>query len=113
MAGVFVEWAGGPAHGDFAGPGFGECRRVVDRETVLQGIRTGAGEALDYVQVGVRSAEGGLAGKVGGIDYESVAVPMADRVAHPQAHRGGEVGPAIERDDSRIMDHLDVDRDIV
>ena len=72
--------------------------RVVDRELVEDLVLGGAGEALGDLalrRVGEAAAQDAdaeaLGIEVGGLDHQGVALPPADRVAHPGPHVGRRV----------------------
>ena len=47
------------------------------------------------------------------LDDERVALPAAARITKVLAHRGGKVRPAVERDDSRVVNFLHLDCDVL
>src|SRR5258706_16293788 len=58
-------------------------RRILDGEPIKEVVAVGTGKALDDVKTIGRSAEARLRREIRCIDDESIALPMADRVAHP------------------------------
>ena len=72
------------------GPGL----RIVDRDSILQRIRSDASEALGQTQrVGCDQE---AAAQIGGLDDQRVAVPVTARIAEPRVDRCRCVRPAIE-----------------
>src|SRR5579864_4741389 len=82
--------------------------RVLDGERVQQRVGVEPREPLSNPEVVARSAEPRLIREVGGLYHESVALPMADRVAQPTTYVRRQVFAA-DTDDVRVMDHLSQD----
>ena len=68
--------------------------------------------ALRQVQGVARPAEVGLRAEVPGFHHQRIAFPTAPRVSHPLPHGLGEVRPAVQRDDARLVDELLEDDDV-
>src|SRR5580704_17269928 len=80
---IFVELIRYRHEGRLCGPGSCKSQRIVDREPVKDCIGANTREPFDHVQVLARSPEPGLAGEISRIDYQRVAVPVANRISHP------------------------------
>src|SRR6185295_1269219 len=69
-------------------------------------------EALDELErLRIAAAVGAAIPEVGRLDDERVAFPVAAGVAHVEADAFGQMRLAAERDDPRLVNHLDPDRD--
>src|SRR2546426_12111788 len=64
------------------------------------------------MKVPAGSSESSLVGEIGGFDDQSVAFPMASGIAHQQTDILRYMRPSIQRNDARIVDHLDEDHDV-
>ena len=102
MAGVLVDGFLALGRGGFYSPGFGVDGGIIYRGAVDNSVRTGAGEPLRDVQVlvcepVVNIAETALVAvrKIGGIDNQCRAFPMATGIALPLTNAGWEMRVAI------------------
>ena len=106
---------------DLDGPRAREDRRVLDRGLIHDRVGCRAREALDDAQVLVAQAvqpadaEAALLVEleVARLDDERVALEPAARVADPLRDGRRSVRPAVERDDARLVVHLDEDHDVI
>src|ERR1700730_19130244 len=84
-------------------------------DLVLQLVRRRACEPLDDLHVGAVTQavavepDAGLVGQVGGLHDKGTAFPMAARVTQVLANPLTDVRPAVERDDTGVVDHLVAD----
>jgi hypothetical protein len=85
----------------------------VDRELVIEVVGVEAFEAFGHFHVAAkapcRAALEHLVIEVRRLDDEGIAVPAAPRVAEPLADAVAQVRPSVERDDARVVNHLDED----
>src|ERR1700674_185858 len=72
--------------------------RIFDCDLVGEGPWSGAGPALNQLQVLARSKDIGFRTEVGHVDHKRVALPMAARVAEPLADVGRQVGASVHDD---------------
>src|SRR5438552_4190261 len=87
-------------------------RRIVDRHGPLHFVRRDAPEPLDNFQrLRIRLPVRAPLPEVGRLDDESVAFPVAARVAHVEADALRRMRAAVEQDHARLVDHLVLDRD--
>ncbi len=93
-------------------PGSLPGRRIVHRELVADGIVAGPGEALGDLDVLAGAAERNLVVEIRGLDHESVAFPVAFRIAEPRTHVGRSMGPAVGGNDTGLVQHLGENRDV-
>src|SRR4051812_17975983 len=80
---------------------------VVHGEAVHQRVVAGAREALRQLHVRARSLERRFVGEVRRLDDERVAVPPAARDSFELPYSLRRRWTAVERDDARIVQHLD------
>src|SRR5712671_1289436 len=73
-------------------------RRIFDRDLVGECPWTGAGPALDQVQVLARAKDLGFRTEVGHVDHERVALPTAAGVAVPLTDAGRQMRAPVHRD---------------
>src|SRR5215831_21066333 len=73
--------------GVLAGPWPRPSCRILDRELIEESVRSHTSESFDDMHILGGSPEPGFVREIGGIDDESVAFPVADRIAHPLANR--------------------------
>src|SRR5580704_13048822 len=59
-----------------------------------------------------RAKEVALAGEIGGVDDQCEAVPPPARVSIPQANARRQMGTAIQRNDSSVVNHLSEQDDV-
>jgi len=84
--------------------------RIVDGETIEQGVGVHARKPLDDMQLFARALELCLVREVRGIDDERIALPVPNGVAHPFPD-GRRYMLGIHADDPNVMHHLDEDHD--
>src|SRR5438067_1445796 len=113
MTGVLEEPVGHRDESRLRGPGLCKRRGIVDCEPVEDRVLADAREALDDMQIFARTAKHGLASKVGGVDNQRVAFPMAYRIADPEANVGREMSTAVQRNDPRVVDLFDKNHHIL
>src|SRR5579859_171782 len=90
---VLKDSVGALRHGDLDGPGLGVNGGIIDGGLVDDGVRIYPAEALDDVEIlvghsiQVADSETALVVKseIGGVDNQSVAFPVAARIARPLA----------------------------
>src|SRR5690348_6448435 len=96
-------------------PGLGPGAGIADGGIVAQFIGSDAREAL-YNLEGFggrgRAAHADLAVEIGGLNHQSVAFPVAARVAQVGAEVLAEVRAVVNRNDARFVDHLAADDDV-
>src|SRR5438132_11624479 len=105
MAGVLVEL---PLHlldEYFSRPWPGPIPRIFRGELVEKRVFLGARDAFNHVQV-LGSREGSQIREIGGVDYQRIAFPMADRVAQPLADVLGQMGTPIQGNEADVVDLL-------
>ena len=111
VAGIFVE-AGAGIEGHLPLPRLRIVGRVIHFEFVENLLVVVAREALGDLACG-RDLDGRTAARhVHRLDDQRVAVPPADRIAHPRRER---LRPmlGVERNDARVVDHLGFDHHMV
>ena len=118
MARVLVDRAVQHRHRHRRRPGAGPDRGIRDGHLVVDGVGVRAGEPFHHVEMlaprGHRAdAVRDLAGEVAALDDQRVPVPVAARVAHPLLDRRIRMRAAVQRDDARVVDHLDHDHDVL
>src|SRR5262249_44523506 len=67
----------------FDSPRSRPCRRILNRDDVIERVGTGAGPAFDEMQVLARSLEIGFGREIGDVDDQGFAFPMAPRISKP------------------------------
>ena len=82
-------------YGELRRPRTGPGRWIVHREFVHDGLRTGARETLDQMQVFAGAAERRLIGEIGDVHHQCFALPMASRIAAQQVDALRRMGPPI------------------
>src|SRR5262245_20454061 len=90
-------------------PRFGPCRRIGDRELVVDRVGRDAGEALGDREcrgVGVLEQHAFIGAEVRRLDDERRSVPVSARVAEPLPQPLVEMRPAIDGNDAGAVDHL-------
>ena len=93
-------------------PGSCPCRSIIHRHRPLEPGRRRSCEAFNQTQrCGVRVPIRAAILEVGGFDDERVAVPAAARVAELELETLAQMGPAVERDDPRVVHELVADGD--
>ena len=127
MARVLEERLVDPAQGQLARPGTRPPRRVLDRELVADRVGVDPREPLDDAEALGAAPVGGAdadhvvaerrpllaAGDAAGLDDEGVALPAAAHLAQPLRDAPVGARPAVEGDDAGVVDHLDLDHDVV
>ena len=114
MAGVLVYETLQRLHRYLASPLARVDLWVDDRELVVDCALVHPGEALDHFQIIRRVPIEPLKGmEVGGLDHERITLPMAPRVAHPRTDMLRQRHALAHADDTRVVDHLRQDHDVV
>src|SRR5579883_1963926 len=104
-------------------PRFEILLRIVNRHLVKNRIPIHAPKPLDYVQRwALRNpldAASGGAGRdpafaivIGRVHDQRVAFPMTARISFPLPDGGGDVRPAVQRNDAGVVDHLGENDDV-
>ena len=106
-------------HRNRGGPRLRVVHWIVDRDLVVDAVGVHAREALDHPRLLACRSEDQRGAVVGGgdvlhvrrLDHQRIAFPTAAGVAQPLTDAGTYVRTPVQRDDPRIVDHLDIDRD--
>src|SRR5437899_6912189 len=111
MTGVFPERPRDLLYRYFSRPGPGPHPLILHSELVKTRVLISAREPFNHVQV-LRPRERSPICKIGRIDDQRVALPAADRVAHPLADVLWQMRTPVEANDAGIVDLLGFDDDI-
>src|SRR5579863_7877822 len=110
---VFIQRGVALHHRNRCRPRFGKRGWIVHGDLIVDGIRIGAREALDQMEmrsfaIAIRHAEAGHVpiGEVGHIHHQRIALPMASRIAHPLPDIPADVRPSVQRNDAGLMHQL-------
>src|ERR1051326_3949716 len=112
MARILINRAASREKRIFDCPLAGKRCRIVNRRPVQNCVRTSARESFHDMQIFRGSPESGLLGEIGGVDYQRVAFPMADRIAKPLADIFWGMR-STEANDAGIVHHLDEDHHVI
>src|SRR5213594_3324486 len=108
MTGVFPEWSRDLLYRNFSRPGLGPHPRIFHRELVKNRVLIHTCDPFNHVQI-LRSREWSPICEIGGVNHQSVALPAADRVAHPLADILWQMRTPVEANDAGIVDFLGFD----
>ena len=111
MACVFEDTLSGGGEGDLKGPRLGERFRIFYRCSVTERV-AGTGQQLGDVQRFSAAPEMLLGVKIGGIDDQCLAFPLADGIAKPLPDAGWGMG-SVRADDAGVVDHFAQEQEIV
>src|SRR5205085_5004871 len=104
MTGVLPEWSRDLVNRHFSRPGSDPHPRILHGKLVENGVLAAACDPFSHVQV-LGSRERTQICEIGGVDHQSIALPVPDRVAHPLMDVPGQMRPA-QANDTGVMDLL-------
>src|SRR5258708_348467 len=107
MACVFEHLAVAFRQRNLDGPGLRPGGRIVNRELIGEGVRIETFEALGKFHVRAASPKRVLVREIRGLDDKRITLPMASRVALPQANVRWKMRTAVRWDDPDLVPHLD------
>src|SRR5262245_28283801 len=106
MTSVLEDWTDCLLHGQLGRPGSCPCRWIVDRKFVVDPVLGHAREAFGQAHVLTGPLKRRLVGEIRRLDDQGLAFPAANRVPRQASNVGRQMWTSIERDNARLMDHL-------